>query len=67
MDKLARLQAQWQRENRIAEEGRMAAITYRREVAERRLRKMKNAAYDVIVIVSALATFVWVAVDAFGL
>lgn len=68
-DKLARLQAQWQRENQIAEEGRMAAVTYRRELAERKLRKAKieNAIYGVIATLAMAATFAWVVVDAFGL
>ena len=66
-DKLARLQAQWQRENKIAEEGRMAAISYRREVAHRRIRKAKieNAVYGIITTVAMFTAFAWVFVDAF--
>jgi hypothetical protein len=36
MEKLAYLQNKWQAENRIAEEGRRAAIRYEHKLAERR-------------------------------
>lgn len=51
MEKLAYLQNKWQVENRIAEEGRRAAIRYEHKLAERREERKSYALMALLCII----------------
>ena len=65
MEKLAYLQNKWKEENRIAEEGRRAAIRYERKLERRRERNINII--TVIIALTCIATYSYMFLSAFGL
>ena len=51
MEKLAYLQNKWQEENRIAEEGRRAAIEYEHKLEERREERIAYALVALLCVI----------------